>query len=224
MEFDGDLLPDQAAPARGGPQFGLAPLRRRALVQPTPDDLLVGGGGFPRPAWNWSGDESVFASVAEGGDPAPDGRGIDPQEIGALLGRVPLANALHRETTPVLQLVRCALCRLITGATSDQTARRPSSRHARLARFPLDEGKPCPTMKVPTPRLRSSALSVVPKSWTWVAAAGGVISATSFTKVPTSRPRSYVPSVVSKPRTWVAATGGAIGAASITGWHLIRRA
>jgi hypothetical protein len=83
-------------------------MRRRALVQPTPDDLLMGGGEFPRPAWNWSGDESVFASVPEGGDPAPDGRGIDPQEIGDLLGRVPLETASHRETTPVLQLVRCA--------------------------------------------------------------------------------------------------------------------
>jgi len=109
MKLDSELLLNQTDQTRGGPEFVLEPMFGGALVQPTPDDLLLVRSQLPWPTWNRPGDESRLASVPERGHPAPHGRRIDPEEIGDLLGRVPLDDALHGETTPVFQFVRCAL-------------------------------------------------------------------------------------------------------------------
>jgi hypothetical protein len=48
------------------------------------------------------------AAVIREGAPPPHGGGIDPEEVGDLLGRVPLGDALDGEAPSVLQLVRWA--------------------------------------------------------------------------------------------------------------------
>src|SRR4051794_39260392 len=42
VESDAELLEDQPGQARGGPQLGIEPVLRRAVGQPSPDDLLLG--------------------------------------------------------------------------------------------------------------------------------------------------------------------------------------
>src|SRR5512143_2121777 len=103
---DSELLPDQLAQAWGGPQLGLEAMVQRALGQPAQGDLLLNRRQLPWPPRDRSGGKAMGSLVAEGGHPPAHGRGIDPKEVGDLLGRVSLGDTLHGEPTPMRQLVR----------------------------------------------------------------------------------------------------------------------
>src|SRR4029077_16844132 len=90
---------------RRRPEFGLETVVRRALGEPAEGDLLMDRGELAGPARYRLGDESGVASVVEGGQPAPHRGGIDLEEVGDFLGRIPLGDALDREPPSVLQLV-----------------------------------------------------------------------------------------------------------------------
>src|SRR5205823_13236496 len=94
VEADPELLRDQVGQPRAGPERGGEAVFGRALGQPPPHDLLLGGGELPRPSGDGPGGEPRVAVLPEGGHPAPHGRGLDPQEVGDLLRRVPLQQGL----------------------------------------------------------------------------------------------------------------------------------
>ena len=55
------------------------------------------------PAGHGLGGQASGALLLEGGKPAANAAGVDPQEVGDLLGGVALAHALDSEATAVLQ-------------------------------------------------------------------------------------------------------------------------
>jgi hypothetical protein len=106
VEPDVELLADQLPQPHRRPEFGLETMVRRAVVQPAEGDLLLGRGELAGPPRDRPEDEAVVPPVAERGQPTPHSGRIDPEEVGDLLGRVSVGNALDGEPPSVFQLVR----------------------------------------------------------------------------------------------------------------------
>ncbi len=103
MEVDAPFLLDELGEARGGPQLGGEAVLGRLVVQPAPDDLLLGAGQLGRTTGHGPCHQGAAAVAAEGGEPTADAAGGDAEEIGDLLRGVSAVDALNGETTAVFQ-------------------------------------------------------------------------------------------------------------------------
>ena len=109
VEVDTELLADHVGHPRPGPQVGREPVVGRLVCQPPADELLLGAGQLRRPARRRPGDQTRPTRLSIRGDPAPHRAGIDAEELGDLLGRVPLQDALDGKEATMFQFRRRAL-------------------------------------------------------------------------------------------------------------------
>jgi hypothetical protein len=109
MEADGELLPDEPPEASGRPQLGGEAVIHGVVGQPAQGDLFLGGGEFGRPTGRGPRRQPGRPPAGEGGDPPADAARVNAEEVGNLLGGIPLADALNGEAPPTLQFRRCAL-------------------------------------------------------------------------------------------------------------------
>jgi hypothetical protein len=109
VKVNTELLLNELAQARSGPQVRWEAKLGGRIGQPAQRDFLLGGGKFGRSAWStaWPGSQAVGAVAAEGSQPAPDAARRDAKEIGNLLGRVSFDNALNSELSKVLEFNGC---------------------------------------------------------------------------------------------------------------------
>jgi hypothetical protein len=74
----------------------------RAVGQPPPGDLLLGGGQLGWAAWDGPGEQKLSSAFSIRGDPTADRPGIDPKELGNLLDGISIQDSLDGQQATVL--------------------------------------------------------------------------------------------------------------------------
>ena len=77
---------------------------RRAPAEPTKRDLFLGVRQLPGTSRTRLGGQRRPALATDLRYPSTHATAIDAKEVGNLLGRISIEHALHRQTTPMLQL------------------------------------------------------------------------------------------------------------------------
>jgi hypothetical protein len=80
----------------------------RAVGQPSPDDLLLEERELGRAARGGAGPQAPLALVPVCGDPAADRPRLDIEELGDLLGGIPLQDALDGKKSSAFEFRRGA--------------------------------------------------------------------------------------------------------------------